>query len=298
MFLYFIFVVFAVVAIIVTVKLLHNNQQRALQARANEDLSLPPVDPDSIPERQGLEWEDDSPVAPASGDTDHTQPPETREIPAVAPEYAHDDTPAESVSQPEPESTPKTALENQINETPAFELKPTPDPLHFKDNVPSAADDAVTKENPQAIDWKEQVQALKNAGQFDDALRACQAGWPQWQSYQQAAIVCRAAMKQANLSEDDIESWQEALYLLATHASFLHDKVPGMKNLSWQRLEKTLAVEDLRDLESHWQKMGYEAFRLLNKTDVRMLVKAWGEPASHQSAKRYYKKHFMSITSS
>lgn len=322
MFLYFIFVLLAIIAIVVTVKLLHNNQQRALQERANEDLSLPPVDPDSIPEREGLEWEDEAPVTSAAPQSAHDVPTapvtETETQPEPEPEteenLAHEpqtettevafETEAVTIAAPEPkeiqktESAPESELDATTESVPEFKLEPTPDPLQTNETASPSPTQSSTEENSEAIDWKDQVQALKNADQFDDALRACQAGWPQWQSYQQAAIVCRAAVRQPDLPEEEVESWLQALYLLATHASFLHDKVPGMENLGWQRLEKTLSVEDLRDLQSNWQEMGYKAFRLLNKTDCRLLVKAWGEPDNHQSAKLYYKKHFMSITSS
>ena len=322
MFLYFIFVLLAIIAIVVTVKLLHNNQQRALQERANEDLSLPPVDPDSIPEREGLEWEDEAPVASAASENTHdfdsapdteietvAQPePETEENLELEPQTETTEVAfgaeTETISAPEQEeiqqaeSAPESELDNAAESVPEFKLEPTPDLLHTAETESPAPTQSSTGEGSDVADWKDQVQALKNADQFDDALRACQAGWPQWQSYQQAAIVCRAAVRQPDLPEEEVESWLQALYLLATHASFLHDKVPGMENLGWQRLEKTLSVEDLRDLQSNWQEMGYKAFRLLNKTDCRLLVKAWGEPATHQSAKLYYKKHFMSITSS
>lgn len=309
MFLYFIFVLLAIIAIVVTVKLLHNHQQRALQERANEDLSLPPVDPDSIPERDGLEWEEEN--TPNIRD----RSPGRVDSPPVTGEEQK----SESESEPEPE--PEPIIEQQQGDLLSTQDDATNDQAYsattdsdsgsdadstdsaWDSDIESSQEEVLAQESPppagsDKTDWKEHVQALKNANQFDEALKACQVGWPQWQSYQQAAIVCRAAFRQPDLPEAEAESWREALYLLATHASFLHDKVDGMENLSWQRLEKTLAVEDLRNLDSNWQEIGYQQLRLLNKTDCRLLSKSWGEPEQHQSAKHYYKSLFLSITTS
>lgn len=321
MFLYFIFVLLAIIAIVVTVRILHSHQQRALEERANEDLSLPPVDPDTIPDRDGLEWEEDrAPENSAPSNTASSGTSDTEPQPASAPETEPEalqnepDTTVELQSiiepKPAPEQQPLTVQAPQSEPEPDSEPEPEPEPefeLELQPN--SASEQEADSQTPTAQsepddymaekkDWKENVQVLKNADQYDDALRACQAGWPQWQSYQQAAIVCRAAFRQPDLPEEEAESWRQALYLLATHASFLHDKVDDLENLSWQRLEKTLSVEDLRDLDSNWQEIGYKQLRLLNKTDCRLLSHAWGEPAQHQSAKRYYKNLFLSITSS
>ncbi|ALO46122.1 hypothetical protein [Pseudohongiella spirulinae] len=143
-----------------------------------------------------------------------------------------------------------------------------------------------------SVDWKQQSQLLKDSGDYESALQISQQAWPQWQSYQQAAVIMRAAIRSADAENSD--KWLIRLYQLAAQAGFLHDKIDGLPQPGWQTLARQFSLQDLNAMHFDWHVLGYRHMRLLTKTDIRQMSKAWGEPENHQSAKQHYQKVFIS----
>lgn len=167
--------------------------------------------------------------------------------------------------------------------------------LTHNTEVAEPVKETATTEQPAPLpptDWKQQSQQLKATGDYDAALQACQLAWPQWQSYQQSAVVIRAAIRSAD--SEQAEQWLKRLYQLAAEAGFLHDKVDDLPQPNWQTLARHFTRQGLSAMLFEWQELGYRHMRLLTKTDIRQMISAWGEPAAHQSAKYYYRKVFIS----
>lgn len=178
---------------------------------------------------------------------------------------------------------------------PPLELDP-PQDLAVPALTQAAHEETGAPEAPAALaqqeDWRSASQALKDAGEHEAALQRCRAAWPQWQSYQQAAVVIRAALKQKDLTEQTRVMWLTRLYRMACEASFLHDKVEGLPNHNWQKLTRLTSPERLSELATPWQELGYRELRLLTKTDCINMTREWGEPATHMSVKKLHQKVF------
>lgn len=182
-----------------------------------------------------------------------------------------DEKPVESGSEeapPDTEEEPSQQVGDEIQLAEADTPRPTP---------PS--------------DWKQHSQQLKEAGNYEAALEACQSAWPQWQSYQQAAVIMRAAIRSTDQNDRDI--WLNRLYQLAAEAGFLHDKIDGLPQANWQTLARQFKPADLNAMRFDWQELGYRDMRLLTKTDIRQMTTNWGEPDKHQSAKQHYQEFFI-----
>jgi len=160
------------------------------------------------------------------------------------------------------------------------------------DDTDPPVNESVAVATVKHADWKSASQALKDNGEYEVALLHCREAWPQWQSYQQAAVVIRAALKQKGLTEQSRKEWLARLYHMACEASFLHDKVDGLPSYNWQKLAELMSPEQLSNLETPWQELGCGKLRLLTKTDCSRMVKEWGEPAGHMSVKEFHQRIF------
>ena|GEM_PF-1148889 len=136
-------------------------------------------------------------------------------------------------------------------------------------------DPAVTAES-----WQDQVAELKKQDRFDEALDICRREYPLWSAYQQASLIHRAKIKLLSQANQDVSGELKALYRLAAEASFLHDRVKGLPNLSLAQL-KLLDLSPVAELDMPYQKIGYTELRLIKKTDIKMLLEKWGKPESH-----------------
>lgn len=127
----------------------------------------------------------------------------------------------------------------------------------------------------------------RELGDYEQALAYCGEAWPQWQSYQQAAIVMRAAIKAAP-SEEIRKDWYDRLYHLAIQASLLHDRVKGLPDLTRQQMIAKFSRADIDALGIPWKNVGCDQLRLLTKSDRKQLTVLYGSPDGHKSAKVWF----------
>ncbi len=79
------------------------------------------------------------------------------------------------------------------------------------------------------------------------------------------------------------ESWEEELtllYWLAAIRSFILEYAPRLQRPGFGVIE-AIPGDRLRSLRYDYSQLGYRELSLLNKTDVKWLIAAWGEPESH-----------------
>lgn len=154
----------------------------------------------------------------------------------------------------------------------------------FVDHNAANKDDSTSDQtlDPSAIpeSWQDQVAELKKRHRYDEALQICRQEFPLWSAYQQASLVHRARIKQLGQADQDINGELSALYRLAAQASFLHDRVKGLPNLSLAQL-KQLDLSAVAELEMPYQHIGYTELRLIKKTDIKLLLDKWGKPDAH-----------------
>lgn len=164
---------------------------------------------------------------------------------------------------------------------------PQTDCVTTPSSLASASPSQPAKPRASSGDWRQRALALRQSADYEAALACCGEAWPQWQSYQQAAIVMRAAIKNADTNQERAD-WYDRLYQLAIQASVLHDKVDGLPNLSRQQIVDRFSRDDLEALGRPWKDVGYEQLRLLTKSDRQQLTALYGIPNAHRSAKTWF----------
>lgn len=146
-------------------------------------------------------------------------------------------------------------------------------------------------------DWLQACQWFRDRGDYDAALATCHQAWPQWQSFEQAARVIRAAIRNTPRSSTEYQLWLARLYQLAAQASFLYDKVAGLPEPNRRLLAKRFDRALIEQLEMPWQEIGYRELRLLTKSDCKHLLQMLGEPKTHQSARVFHDEQWLKSNS-
>ncbi|MDP2282548.1 MAG: hypothetical protein Q8L06_00300 [Pseudohongiella sp.] len=157
----------------------------------------------------------------------------------------------------------------------------------------TAQQDELNKNEPNCdelscdeLSWKERCKIFRDKKQFQQALAAAQEAWPQWQSYEQTAITLRSMIKALESSEQEkMGALLHSLYRKASEASFLYDRAEGQTTPRWQTIAQTTDRLELEKLSFAWQSLGYKELKLLTATDIKNMVKLWGEPDHHLSAR-------------
>ncbi|GEP43089.1 hypothetical protein BGE01nite_23800 [Brevifollis gellanilyticus] len=78
------------------------------------------------------------------------------------------------------------------------------------------------------------------------------------------------------------------LYDLAAYESFMLDYSPRLRQPGYNVME-SIPGNVITALEYSYARLGYKKLRLLNKTDVKWLVEAWGEPQKHTTLNALHK---------
>ena len=128
--------------------------------------------------------------------------------------------------------------------------------------------------------WQEQARELREAGHFSQALRLCQDQFPRSQAFQQAMVILRAELRQCRQQHSPIDVPLGNLYRTAVLADLFRKGSASAKTPKSQAGD-TLASRALNDLSISYSQIGYRELKLLNKTDISLLVELWGEPARH-----------------
>lgn len=135
--------------------------------------------------------------------------------------------------------------------------------------------------------WLQQAGQLKKNHDLDGALALCAANFPLWSAYQQAVLIHRARIRELASQDLPIESELSSLYRLAAVAALLHDQVPGLPHLALPQLRK-IDLQAASALPMPYAEIGYSRLRLIRKTDVRLMLKLWGDPAAHLKPREYH----------
>lgn len=131
--------------------------------------------------------------------------------------------------------------------------------------------------------WQRRLKELRDAGDFDAALALSRAQYPRIQAFQQSLVTLRAALRQAQREKGEIDALLEALHFTAALADLFRPGAPLRPDP--RRVDSAgLAAAAAERLALPYARVGYERLRLLTRTDVRLLVTAWGEPEAHRHA--------------
>jgi hypothetical protein len=101
-------------------------------------------------------------------------------------------------------------------------------------------------------------------------------------AYTEAAVALRALIREKRKSSGDWSAELSKLYSLAAESGFLLD-TPYIEGIGpGYNVACTISDETRRSLAFPYADLGYEEMSLLNKTDRKWVVEAWGEPDRHQ----------------
>ena len=99
-------------------------------------------------------------------------------------------------------------------------------------------------------------------------------------AFREAAIAIRALVRVHRKARSPIDEELVLLYRLAAVSSFMLDYAPRLQEPGFNVVEATPG-RLVWSLPYTYSELGYRKLALLNKTDVKWLIEAWGEPESH-----------------
>ena len=103
-------------------------------------------------------------------------------------------------------------------------------------------------------------------------------------AFRNAAVSTRALIRMVKKIQETSERELTLLYWLAAIRSFMLDYAPRLKEPGFNVVE-SIPGRYLCSLPYTYSELGYRELSLLNKTDVKWLTEAWGEPISHTTLK-------------
>jgi len=126
--------------------------------------------------------------------------------------------------------------------------------------------------------WADRIKQVRD--QPDKRLHLALENLPLPGAFREAAIAVRALIRQKQKAGDPPNEELAMLYWLAALRSFMLDYAPRLQQPGFNVVE-AMPGKVLRSLSFSYRELGYENLELLNKTDVKWIREAWGEPDSH-----------------
>jgi hypothetical protein len=136
---------------------------------------------------------------------------------------------------------------------------------------------------PHGEFWADRVRRLKSQGFGDEVIRECEKWIPYPAAFREIVVAIRKEIRERRREKTDGLDLLEKLYEWAVIESFF-DGIPWQRILS-ERILHSTAISCIKGIRSPYQEIGYRNLSLLNKTDVKWLVEALGEPSGHSTAK-------------
>jgi hypothetical protein len=155
---------------------------------------------------------------------------------------------------------------------------PPETPLHPAPLAPEPTTAVSAIESPDQ--WLAISRELLAQGEFDKALQQCHSALPQMGAFRQSCVVLRAQIRELKKQRETHAGALERLYQLAALADFFNGKSPHTKALSPSAI-KQIDYAAWQTLSTPYAVLGFKHVSLLTKTDVKWLVRDWGEPESH-----------------
>jgi hypothetical protein len=126
--------------------------------------------------------------------------------------------------------------------------------------------------------WAERIKQYR--GDPGKRLRMAIAHLPLPAAFREAAIATRALIREKRQAGEPHEEELTLLYWLAAVRSFMLEYSERLQEPGFNVVE-AVPGKIIRSLSFSYSHLGYEQLELLNKTDCKWLVEAWGEPQTH-----------------
>jgi hypothetical protein len=99
-------------------------------------------------------------------------------------------------------------------------------------------------------------------------------------AFREAAIATRAIIRAKRKNNESYDEELDPLYWLAAIDSFMLPYAERLKEPGYNAVASIPGAK-IRSLSIDYRQLGYRELELLNKTDTKWLVRAWGEPEGH-----------------
>jgi hypothetical protein len=134
--------------------------------------------------------------------------------------------------------------------------------------------------------WADKIKELKEdpEARLDLALD----NLPLPAAFREAAAALRALIRIERKEGSEWQSRLKRLYDLAAYESLMLDYAPRLQEPGYNVME-SIPGRVVTELEFSYDTLGYRDLRLLNKTDAKWLVEAWGEPTRHSTLNATHK---------
>lgn len=134
--------------------------------------------------------------------------------------------------------------------------------------------------------WTDRISKCR--GEPAKALKIAIGQLPLPAAFRTAAVSLRALIRARRKSRESFENELVLLYWLAAIRSFILEYAPRLKEPGFNIVER-IPGRNLCSLPFSYSELGYRELSLLNKTDVKWLTEAWGEPVSHSTLNALYR---------
>ena len=128
--------------------------------------------------------------------------------------------------------------------------------------------------------WADRIKMLK--GEPVKRLSLALENLPLPASFREGAVAIRSLIREKRKEKISYEDELALLYWLAAINSFMVPYSELLKEPGYNVIE-TIPGAKLKALLFSYKNLGYEALELLNKTDIKWLIEAWGEPECHST---------------
>lgn len=126
--------------------------------------------------------------------------------------------------------------------------------------------------------WADRIKELK--GEPVKRLQLALENLPLPASFREAAVAIRALIREKRKRVDNYEDELALLYWLAAINSFSIPYSEELQEPGYNVLE-SIPGNKLKNLSFNYTELGFEKLELLNKTDTKWIVQAWGRPNAH-----------------
>ena len=128
--------------------------------------------------------------------------------------------------------------------------------------------------------WADRIKELKAAP--DKRLTLALENLPLPGAFREAIISLRAIIREKRKSKENYEKELSFLYWLAAIDSFSIPYSTYLQQPGFNVIE-SIPGQVIQSLPCTYDDLGYTKLKLLNKTDAKWCVEAWGEPDRHKT---------------
>ena len=135
--------------------------------------------------------------------------------------------------------------------------------------------------------WADRVKELKDKP--DKRLALALKNLPLPAAFRESAVALRAQIRAKRKRNTAIDEDLALLYWLAAARSLMVDFAPRLQEPGFNVME-AIPGNRICSLDISYSTLGYRELSLLNRTDVKWLVNAWGEPNAHTTLHAMYRE--------